>query len=165
MQFRRPPRLHLSPDPRPAVPPVVPPAAEAPVPSLVQPEGPARALILVVDDSPLMRGMVTKMLKAKNFAIIQADSGLHGIAEWENRKADIALVVSDVFMPGMDGLAFARELRKRQRTLPIILMSSKLDEDSRWIAEESGFLLLPKPFQESQLLELVERVLRSQRPG
>jgi DNA-binding response OmpR family regulator len=149
------------------VPPVAPAAtpADAAEPVSVQPDGPARALILVVDDSPLIRGMVTKMLKAQRFAILQADSGLRGIAEWETHKTEIALVVSDVFMPGMDGLAFARELRKRHRTLPIILMSSKLDEDSRWIAEESGFLLLPKPFQEGQLIALVERVLRPTRPS
>jgi DNA-binding response OmpR family regulator len=60
----------------------------------------------------------------------------------------------------MDGLAMSRELRKRSRTLPVVLMSSKLDEDSRWIAEEAGFRLLPKPFKDALLLELVARMLR-----
>jgi DNA-binding response OmpR family regulator len=68
-------------------------------------------------------------------------------------------------MPRMDGLTMAGELRRRSRGLPIILMSSKLDEDSRWIAEEAGFRLLPKPFKDAYLLELVARMIRLRGAG
>lgn len=119
-----------------------------------------RAVILVVDDSTVIRTAVANTLAAERYEIIQADDGVNGLAAWEKDRARIALVISDVFMPRMDGLTMARELRKRSRTLPVVLMSSKLDEDSRWIAEEAGFRLLPKPFKDALLLELVARMLR-----
>jgi DNA-binding response OmpR family regulator len=121
---------------------------------------PAPTVILVVDDSTVIRMAVTKTLTEKGYEILQADDGMNGLAAWEKDKDRIALVLSDVFMPRLDGLSMAKELRKRSRSLPIILMSSKLDEDSRWVAEEAGFRLVPKPFKDSYLLELVARMLR-----
>lgn len=125
---------------------------------------PPRGLVLLVDDSPMVRTIAAKTLKAQNFTVIQADSGVRGLEEWEKQKSEVILVVSDVFMPLMDGLSFGRELRRRGAKVPIILMSSKLDEDSRWIAEEEGFRLLPKPFTEGELVALVDRLLRTN-PG
>ncbi len=120
----------------------------------------AAAVILVVDDSAMIRTAVAKTLAAQHYEIIQADDGVNGLAAWEKDASRIALVLSDVFMPRMDGLTMAREMRRRSRTLPVLLMSSKLDEDSRWVAEEAGFRLLPKPFRDAYLIELVSRMLR-----
>lgn len=123
-------------------------------------EASAPPVILVVDDSAVIRSAVTKTLAAQNYEILQADDGVNGLAAWEKDQARISLVLSDVFMPRTDGLTMAKEIRRRSRALPIILMSSKLDEDSRWVAEEAGFRLVPKPFKDSYLLELVARMLR-----
>lgn len=108
----------------------------------------------------MIRTAVVKTLRAESYETLEAENGRLGLALWEQHAAQIQLVLSDVFMPEMDGMAMARELRRRSRTLPIALMSSKLDEDSRWIAEEAGFRLLPKPFKDSYLLELIARMLR-----
>lgn len=126
---------------------------------MADPTRPA-GVILVVDDSPLIRTMVTKALKFNNHEVHLAENGRLGLAMWEQHKGSIQLVVSDVFMPEMDGLTMAREIRKRSRTVPILLMSSKLDEDTRWVAEEAGFRLLPKPFKDEVLRILVDRLLR-----
>lgn len=117
-------------------------------------------MLLVVDDSALIRGAVTKTLRAAGYEILEATNGREGLATWEQNKERIALVLSDVFMPEMDGLTMGKELRRRSRTLPVVLMSSKLDEDGRWVAEEAGFRLLPKPFKDALLLELIARMLR-----
>lgn len=144
--------------PAPASPP---PAAVA---GTVAPAAPSAAsahpVILVVDDSVVIRSAVTKMLAAHNYEILQADDGVNGLAAFEKDQARISLVLSDVFMPRTDGLTMAKEIRRRSRALPIVLMSSKLDEDSRWVAEEAGFRLVPKPFKDSYLLELIARMLR-----
>lgn len=117
-------------------------------------------VILVVDDSVVIRTAVTKTLEAAHYEVLQAGDGVDGLAAWEKERSRISLVLSDVFMPRLDGLNMARELRKRSRPLPIVLMSSKLDEDSRWVAEEAGFRLLPKPFKDALLLELLARMIR-----
>lgn len=148
-------------------PPLPPPPGAIAAPPAV-PAGPAAppgALILVVDDSALIRSAVVKTLTGAGYAILQADNGRKGLETWEENKAAITLVLSDVFMPELDGLSMARELRKRSRTLPVVLMSSKLDEDSRWVAEEAGFRLVPKPFKDAYLLELLARMIRLRAPG
>jgi CheY-like chemotaxis protein len=154
MLFQRPIVPAASPAAKP--PPPVGSAANVPGPAAPRPG----IVILVVDDSTMIRSAVVKTLTAQGYEIVQADDGVNGLAAWEKDQARIALVVSDVFMPRMDGLNMARELRRRSRSLPIVLMSSKLDEDSRWIAEEAGFRLMPKPFKDSYLLELVARMLK-----
>jgi len=143
-------------------------AAPAPVPPPPPTGGAAshqRGVILVVDDSALIRGAVTKTLQSRQHEIHQAENGRLGLELWERHKDAIQLVLSDVFMPEMDGLSMAREIRKRSRAVPIMLMSSKLDENSRWVAEEAGFRLLPKPFKDEVLLMLVDRLLRTPRPA
>lgn len=150
--------MHSSPPPPPgaiAAPPAVP----------AGPAAPPGALILVVDDSTLIRHAVVKTLTAAGYGILQAENGRKGLETWEENKAAITLVLSDVFMPELDGLSMARELRKRNRTLPVVLMSSKLDEDSRWVAEEAGFRLVPKPFKDAYLLELIARMIRLRPAG
>jgi two-component system, cell cycle sensor histidine kinase and response regulator CckA len=112
-------------------------------------------LILVVDDSAMMRGLVTKILHGQGYHTIEADSGIAAIAEWETHKAQVVLVVSDIFMPGMDGLTLARHLRKRSSALQIILISSRITEDTQWVAEEAGLRCLQKPFKETDLLDAV----------
>lgn len=122
--------------------------------------GPSRGTILVVDDSSMFRVAVSRALSAQRFTILTANDGQQGLTEWQGHKAEIKLIVSDVFMPVMDGLAMAKKMRAELRTLPILLMSSKLDDDSRWVAEEAGFRLLPKPFKDELLVETVNRMLR-----
>lgn len=140
------------------------PSAHGVAPSDAAPEASSQPVILVVDDSAVIRTAVTKTLAAQNYEILQADDGVNGLAAWEKDQGRISLVLSDVFMPRTDGLTMAKEIRRRSRSLPIILMSSKLDEDSRWVAEEAGFRLVPKPFKDSYLLELVARMLRLRNP-
>src|SRR5262245_38804070 len=96
--------------PEPAAPAAAPASAGAP-----------RAVILVVDDSTVIRTAVANTLAAERYEILQADDGVNGLAAWEKDRGRIALVISDVFMPRMDGLSMARELRKRSRTLPVVL--------------------------------------------
>ncbi len=118
-----------------------------------------QATILIVDDSATMRTVVGKPLRGLGYKTLEADSGITGLGEWDSHQAEIVLVISDIFMPGMDGLTFVRHVRKRTTTLPIVLMSSRIDDDSLWVAEEAGFHCLPKPFTDEQLLELVQEMI------
>lgn len=149
---------------RPSASPAAEAAPIAPVPPPASGSA-AAAVILVVDDSTMIRTEVAKTLAARGYEILQATNGREGLTQWEQNKERITLVLSDVFMPEVDGLTMAKELRRRSRGLPIVLMSSKLDEDSRWVAEEAGFRLLPKPFKDTYLLELVARMIRLRATG
>jgi len=116
--------------------------------------------ILVVDDSAVIRSAVTKALLSRGHTVHEAVNGRLGLEFWDQNKSVIQLVISDVFMPEMDGLSMAREIRQRSKSVPILLMSSKLDDNSRWVADEAGFRFLPKPFKDEVLLILADRLLR-----
>lgn len=111
----------------------------------------------------MIRAAVTRTLMVNNYEVTQAENGRLGLETWTKDPSAFDLVLSDVFMPEVDGLSMAKEIRKRSKTVPVMLMSSKLDENTRWIAEEAGFRLLPKPFKDEVLLLLVDRLIRAQR--
>lgn len=143
--------------------PAAPPAPSFAPPSAASQHPPG--VILVVDDSAMIRTSVVRALQTRQHAVHQAENGRLGLELWEKHRDAIQLVISDVFMPELDGLSMSKEIRKRSRTVPILLMSSKLDDNSRWVAEEAGFRLLPKPFKDEVLLMLADRLLRSARPA
>ena len=137
------------------------PPVPAPAPAPAAPTAPSVVgTILVVDDSSVIRSAVTKALLSRGHTVHQAENGRLGLEFWEQNKSAIQLIISDVFMPEMDGLSMAKEIRQRSRTVPVLLMSSKLDDNSRWVADEAGFRFLPKPFKDEVLLLLADRLLR-----
>jgi two-component system cell cycle sensor histidine kinase/response regulator CckA len=150
--------------PQPAPPPPAFANAAPPAFASGQDSGP-RGRILLVEDSPMIRTAVTKTLVQARYEITVAENGRLGLETWTKDQAAFNFVLSDVFMPEMDGLSMAKEIRKRSRTVPIMLMSSKLDENTRWIAEEAGFRLLPKPFKDEVLLTVIDRLIRTPRPA
>ena len=112
--------------------------------------------LLVVADSEEIRTIIALLLRSRGYEVLEADSGSTALQQWEARKGKIQGVVCDIFMPGMDGLALSRNLRKKDPKLRILLTSGRTNDDSQWIAEEAGFGLLKKPFKEDELFEVVE---------
>ena len=145
----------------PGKPPVPVPATPRATVTVAPPTPQKTGTILVVDDSAVIRSAVTSALLGAGHTVHQAENGRLGVEFWEKNQSVIQLVLSDVFMPELDGLSMAKEIRKRSRTVPILLMSSKLDDNSRWVADEAGFRFIPKPFKNEVLLLLVDRLLRT----
>ena len=115
--------------------------------------------VLVVDDSAAIRSIVVSILRQHGYVTYEAGSGVAALAEWQQHKAEINLVLSDVVMPEMDGLTLAQHLRKQKPNLPIVLLSSHISEDTQWITEEANFSFLPKPFESTQLVETVRSII------
>jgi len=77
---------------------------------------------LVVDDEPRLRRVLVRLLEGEGFECAQAGSGVEALRELE--QTPVPLVISDLRMPEMDGVALARELRTRDKALPLVLFSS-----------------------------------------
>lgn len=114
--------------------------------------GEPQKTVLVVDDEPLIRGIVAELLEDEGYAVQCAGDGVEALAVVE--AAAIDLVISDVVMPRLDGRALARRLRARQERLPIVLMSANRAESGI-----PGVTLVPKPFNLDQLLDAVDAAL------
>jgi len=110
--------------------------------------------VLVVDDDPPVRRMLERSLEAEGFAVEGAADGGRALAAVERAAPD--MIVLDVAMPGLDGLAVARRLRARGVTAPILMLTARDTVAERVAGLEAGaddYLL--KPFA---LEELVARL-------
>jgi CheY-like chemotaxis protein len=101
--------------------------------------------VLVVDDEPAMRLTVGANLELEGFDVVSAASGAEALKLASEGHFD--LVLTDVRMPGMNGVELFRELRKRHTELPVLLMTAFAAEGLVEQALGEGvFTLLPKPF-------------------
>jgi len=125
------------------------PGLQPPVPGQ-----PARGnTILLVDDEAPVRRLATKALAREGWHVITATSAedaLETLAR-EDPGADLACVISDVVMPGMDGPALVRRLRQQWAGLPAILMSGYADAGLRQSLQAADIFFLAKPFGMNEL--------------
>jgi two-component system chemotaxis response regulator CheY len=118
------------------------------------------ASILTVDDSASLRMAIRIALTGAGYAVTEACDGIDGLAKAESTRFD--LIVTDLNMPNMDGLAMIRALREQpsQAGVPIIFLSTESDDDVKAQAKEAGATgWLVKPFQPEQLIRVVQKVL------
>jgi two-component system response regulator AtoC len=116
--------------------------------------------ILIVDDDPAISKVLGALLQQEGMASRGADGGAAALAEME--RGDVDVVISDVKMPGMDGLELLAKLRNEQPGVPVIMLTAHgtigmaVDAMKQGAAE---FML--KPFDRKELLFVVNKVLKS----
>jgi len=118
------------------------------------------AKVLVVDDDDSILKLETKVLTAFGFEVRMAHSGLEALQAV--REEDFQVVLLDLMMPGMSGLAVCRLLRadRRSAELPIIFVTAKgAEEASAAAVAAGGVRFLLKPFSASALVEEVRRAV------
>src|SRR6266849_9095991 len=114
--------------------------------------------VLVVDDEPIVRGVVARYLEREGFRTLQAGDGetARGVLERETPS----LVVLDLMLPGTDGLSLCRWIRERS-DLPVIMVTALGEEADRLAGLELGADdYLTKPFSPRELVARVKAVLR-----
>jgi DNA-binding response OmpR family regulator len=115
--------------------------------------------LLVIEDEAPMRTALVETLKAEGYRVMAAPDGPSGLELACTESFDLVLL--DVMMPGLDGFALCRELRKRGRTLPVLMLTAKGQVDDRVEGLDSGADdYLVKPFSLRELLARVRALLR-----
>ena len=112
--------------------------------------------ILVVDDMPYLRDVQVLLLSDAGYATTALGSAREALERLPDLAPDLILL--DVSMPGMDGRQFLARLRATPQweRLPVILTTGRSVED---MARENRCDVLPKPFSEAALLDLVQRLI------
>jgi two-component system response regulator MprA len=117
------------------------------------------ATILVVDDDASIRRMLERTLASEEYEVATAADGGTALAAVERSLPD--LLVLDVAMPGLDGLAVCRRLRDKGLALPILLLTARDAIDDRVDGLDAGADdYLVKPFAAAELLARVRALLR-----
>lgn len=117
-------------------------------------------LVLVVDDSAAVRQQVGMALGQAGFEVVEAGDGKEGVAA-VSKNPKIAMVISDVNMPNMNGLEMVAELKKNpsNRALPIIMLTTEGQPALIKQAKEAGAMgWIVKPFNAAQLVATVKKL-------
>lgn len=119
--------------------------------------------IVVVDDSEVIRNIVDQTLRMANYPdIILAENGVDALQKIKPLLGQIALYISDVNMPEMDGLTLVKEIRKLDSNTPIIMLTTETDKSKMIVAKENGATgWIIKPFEGEKFIKVVEMYIRS----
>jgi two-component system chemotaxis response regulator CheY len=120
--------------------------------------------IVVIDDSPTIRVSVELAIKELGFPVKQAENGQDALDKIEEIKAggdEIALCISDINMPVMNGIEFITEFRGNDKFTPVVVLTTEAEKDmiqKGKSAGASGWII--KPFQAEDLLNVVKRFVK-----
>ncbi|MET0532963.1 MAG: response regulator [Steroidobacter sp.] len=116
--------------------------------------------VLIVDDSASMRQVCNTALTRGGYNVVEASDGRAALAKLGAQK--VHLILSDVNMPGMDGLTFAREVKAQPayKFMPIIMLTTESGDDKKAEGRAAGVKAwMVKPFQPQVLLDAVAKLI------
>ncbi|OCL82811.1 response regulator [Arcobacter porcinus] len=119
------------------------------------------AKLLIVDDSTMLRDMLNYALNEGGYTqVVEAVDGIDGLAKAQSTNFD--LIITDINMPNMDGIALVGELRKipQYAKTPILVLTTERGDEMKAkgkVAGATGWIV--KPFVPDQLLKAVNIVL------
>jgi CheY-like chemotaxis protein len=123
------------------------------------------AKILIIDDIPGLRRTVHGMLQRGGHEVLEAGDGSEGVRLFEAGHPD--LVITDLVMPGKEGIETILDLRRRNPKLPILAISG--DPESKTYLELARKLganaVLEKPFRAADLLNEIDKLLKLSKGG
>jgi CheY-like chemotaxis protein len=116
----------------------------------------APATVLVVDDNPHVAQVTVEMLELLGYRTVRADNALEALQALAGHH-EIALVFSDIVMPGMDGIALAQEIGRRHPAMPVLLTTAY--SHALQVAP-TALTVLRKPFEIPTLERAVRRAIQ-----
>lgn len=120
--------------------------------------------IIVIDDSITIRAIVELVLKNLGYKVQGSENGevaIQLIKEIKENGDDVALCISDINMPVMDGITFLHEFKKLDKFTPVIMLTTESEDSTINEIKELGAAgWIVKPFQPDKLLETVKKLLK-----
>ncbi len=122
----------------------------------------ARPTVLLVDDEDSVQKLLTYPLEREGYRVVQARDGEEALERYRAEPVD--LVILDLMLPRLDGLAVCRRLREEQSAVPIIMLTARGDEGDKVLGLELGADdYITKPFSIREFMSRVRALLRRTR--
>jgi len=112
--------------------------------------------VLVVDDEPALLQFVSMVLQQSGYTVLTASNGVEALMVYSSYHEKVDVVLTDVQMPGMNGIELTKRLRAINPEIKILLMSGYVPDG---LAVPHGVRLLSKPFLPNRLMEAVKEML------
>ena len=117
--------------------------------------------ILIVDDEVRMRKLLKDFLLQKNYQILEAEDGEKALQVYKENQNKINLILLDVMMPKLDGWSVLRQIRQEDKSIPIIMLTARSEEQDELFGFELGVdEYVTKPFRPKVLVARVEAMLK-----
>ncbi len=116
--------------------------------------------ILIIDDSAVFRKIVVVHLKSANYDLVEAVDGVDALEKLSKNSVD--LIVCDMNMPNMDGIAFIKKVKEDpdHKFTPIIMLTTESQEQKKIEGLAAGARVwLTKPFNPEELLTTIKKLL------
>ena len=117
--------------------------------------------VLIVDDSRTIRQQVSFTLTKGGYEVVEAEDGVQGLAKLRAENGTIAMIISDVNMPNMDGLEMVENISKDAsiKKVPIVMLTTEGNGEMITRAKQAGAKgWLVKPFEPDQLIAAVNKL-------
>jgi CheY-like chemotaxis protein len=116
-------------------------------------------LVLVIDDEPAIRMIAQQTLESFGYRVLTADGGVEAISTYAQYHDEIAVVLTDMMMPGMDGFAIIQQLQRLNPQVKIIAASGLAANDTIAKANSAGVRhFLQKPYTTESLLKILAEI-------
>ncbi|MEO7413719.1 MAG: ATP-binding protein, partial [Opitutaceae bacterium] len=116
-------------------------------------------LVLVVDDEEGIRESVSAVLRQNGYRPFTCPDGMEALAQYAGRIQDISLVISDLDMPGLGGVAFSKAFLRLSPTTKVLFISGAIEQPPSTV----GAAFLAKPFKGETLLRKVQELLETKK--
>ncbi len=116
--------------------------------------------LLIVDDEEALLRISARLLERAGFHVLVAPNGVEGFELWQERRQDIALIITDVAMPRMGGRDLLEQVRVEAPDLPVIMMSGDPDGEADFLERFQRVQLVTKPWLPEELVALVREMTR-----
>ena len=119
--------------------------------------------ILVVDDSESIRELVGKILENADYRVYKSINGRDALDTLAEMDHLVSLIITDLFMPVMDGFGFINEIRndEKYKFTPILMLTTESNMEKKLEAKKAGVTgWMVKPFEEQKLLKIVHKIIR-----
>ncbi len=120
--------------------------------------------ILFIEDEPDVRQFGKEILEQNGYQVDDTGEADQAIEQFKKRKGQYDLIVSDVVLPGMDGVQLVEKLHAIDASVPVIMSSGYTEERSqKAIIEDKNFPFVQKPFHIEQMLSTIKETLKSKK--
>jgi len=106
-----------------------------------------------------MLDIISTTLRARDYEVTTFTEPLKALQWLTSINWNVDLVITDIIMPGKDGLSLARSLRAKAGPIAILLISARLSDEGLWGEDQQDLPFLSKPFNTTELIEAVDQTI------